>query len=116
MTAETDFRALLAAHAPLVALVGSAIAENVAPQGMPLPLVVFSSSHSIERGLNNAVLADEVTFSVQCWAEDSVTASLVADAVEAALQGAAEADSREGGFNEELQLNAVVLTVPWFVT
>lgn len=114
MSAETTFRALLAAHAPLVALVGTAIAQNVAPQGA-LPLVVFAAQHNRSLGLDGTtLLADEVTFSVQCVGNDALQADAVADAVSNAISSRAVVTGREGAFNEELQLDITVMQIQWF--
>lgn len=114
MSAETDFRALLAARPQLAALVGTRIAQNAVPQGSPLPLVVFASSHTPERSTNGTLLADEVTFTVQCVAEDSAVADQVADEVEAAIYARAEVTARDAAFNEELALDATVLVIQWW--
>ena len=42
MSAETQFRAVLAAHAPLVAVVEDRIALNAIPEGGGYPCVVFA--------------------------------------------------------------------------
>lgn len=114
MSAETALRALLAASPTLTALVGSRIAQNVVPQDEPLPLIVFSATHNPSYGIDNTLLADEVSFSVQCWANDGVSADAVADAVAAALTGTADVLSRETAYNEELKLDCTVLTVQWW--
>ena len=85
MSIEADFRATLAAHAPLTALVGTRIALNAAPEGAVMPLVVFSSSHDRTLGLDNSLLADRAELAVQCWAETAAAAESVADAVTAAV-------------------------------
>ena len=84
MTVETDFRALLAAHAPLVALVSTRIALNAVPEGSAFPLVVFAAQHTPTLGLDGTLLAHQATLDVQCWAETAAAADAVADAVVAA--------------------------------
>lgn len=114
MSAETVFTALLEAHAPLTALVGTRVAQNAVPQGEAMPLVVFGAAHNRTLGLDDTLLADEVTFSVQCWAKDAVDATAVADAVQASIGTRAEVVSRSDAYNPELDAHAVELTVFWF--
>ena len=119
MSVETDFRATLAAHAPLVALVGSRIAQDAVPEGAKPPLVVYAATHSRTLGLNGTLLADACTLQVQCWADTGAQASAVADAVTVALQ-TAPADSgacvteRATTFDPEMGLDGVQLTVEWW--
>lgn len=119
MSAEADFRAALAAHAPLAALVGSRLALNAVPQGSALPLVTFSAQHRPQLNLLGDTTDDEVTFTVQCWAANGNAADAVADAVAGAVDAAAAVHAaavteRATGFDAELQLDATVLTVQWW--
>jgi hypothetical protein len=114
VSAETTFAALLAASATLTGLVGQRIAQNAVPQGEAFPLVVFGASHDRTLGLDDTLLADEVTFVVQCWAKDAVAASAVADAVAAAVGARAELTTRSDAYNAELDAHAVELTFLWF--
>jgi hypothetical protein len=115
MSAESDFRALLAGNAPLVALVGTRIAQNAMKQGEPTPMVVFTATHQPEFGLNNSVHADRVTFDVQCWAATAIQADAVADAIVTCLAAVGVvATARATGFDAELGLDATVLTVEWW--
>jgi hypothetical protein len=111
---ETTFRALLAANSGLTALVGSRIAQNVVAQGEQLPLVVFTTAHQPSLSSNGQLLATETTFTVQCWADDSVAADAVADAVTTAIGGTADVLARESGFDSELDLHSTVLVVQWW--
>jgi hypothetical protein len=122
VSAETDMRAALAAHAPLTALVGTCLALNVAPQGMQPPLVVYASKHDPQRGLDGALQVDLVMFEVQCWARTADAAAEVADAVEAAL---AVYDGTQPGkcitvidrgnaYDPETNQNSEQLTVEWW--
>lgn len=120
MSIEADFQATLSAYAPLTALVGTRIAQNaVSTPGRPL--VVFVTSHERTLGLNNALLADECTISVQCWADTAAAADQVADAVQAALAtGAALAASavvvdRSTAYDDELGADGTILTVDWWL-
>lgn len=111
MSAETELRALLAGYAPLSALVGTRIAQNAVPAGEALPLVVFAAVHSPTYGIDNTLLADEVTFSVQCWAVDGIAADAVADAAQAAVANWADVTGRETAYSEEMKLDSTVLTI-----
>lgn len=114
MSAETTLRALLAASPTLTGLVGQRIAQNAVPQGEALPLIVFAATHAPSYGMDNTLLADDVTFTLQCWAEDGVVADAVADAAAAAIVSAGDVIERETAYNEELKLDGTVLTVQWW--
>lgn len=119
MSIETDFRALLAGHAPLVALVGPRIAQNVVPQGAATPFVAFTTQHDLTHNLLSEVMADACTLSVQCWAKTSLEADAVADACVAAVALAhptagATVISRSGGYDDEVDLHATILQVEWW--
>lgn len=119
MSVETTFRALLAAYAPLTALVGTRIAQDVMAQGQPTPFVVFTASHDLSHNLLGEVIADACMLSVQCWATTSAQSQALADAVQAAVATApadvgATTTNRTGGYDEETDLHATVLTVEWW--
>jgi hypothetical protein len=115
MSAETEFRALLAAYAPLTALVGTRIAQNAVPQAAALPYVAFTASHAPEFGLDNTLLSNVVTFSVECWAETAAAADVVANQVKAALLADARVcTSRSSAFDPDVGLDATVLTCEWW--
>jgi hypothetical protein len=117
VSAETDFRALLANHAPLQALVGDAIAVN-AMEGEPTEYVVFTATHDMLRGLNSALLSDDITFTVQCWSAQALDAAAIADAVAGAVGTApaaamAQVTGRTDVFDEATGFDGVELTVIW---
>lgn len=118
MSAETDMRALLVAHAPLTALVAGRVALNAVPENSAHPLVVFTTAQVPDLALDNTVLGTLVTHSVQCWGITSAAAQAVADAVRGAL--AANANyvvlGEASAFDEELGLDAVQLTVERWIT
>ena len=114
MSAETSFAALLAGYSPLTALVGTRIAQNAVPQNEPMPLVVFAASHAPTLGLDNTLLADEVSFTVQCWASDAVTAASVATQVQAAIGARAEMVGSSDAYNPELDAHAIEQSFLWF--
>lgn len=118
MSVESDFRALLAGHAGLTALVGTRIALNAVPQDSDYPLVVFAAQQRREYGIDNTLHGIEVTFSVQCYAETAAGAEAVAAQVRAAV--ATDADylvlDDSTAYDDELSLDAVLLTVQTWVT
>lgn len=119
MSAETDFRALLAGHAGTAALVGSAIAHNAIRSGVSVPYVVFTATHDRIHNLMGELLADQVTFAVQCWGNTAAQSEAVAAAVSAAVATAPSArgavvTSRASGYDDETGLDATVLTVEWW--
>jgi hypothetical protein len=119
MSAEGDIRALLAAHPPLVALVGNRLAQNVVAQGVPAPFLAFTSRHELTHNLLGDVVADAATFTLQCWAQTALQADQVADAARDALLLAPAARcvavlARDTGFDEEVDLHATILTVEWW--
>lgn len=122
MTVETDFRGVLAAAAGVTSLVSSRIAQNAVPQGNSYPLITFVVDHQREQSLNNTLMTEACTISVQCWAETPAAASALADAVEAAIAASATAlahdatvTARNGAFDEEMGLDAEQLAVEWWV-
>ena len=121
MSIETDFRALLAGHAPLAALVSTRIALNAVPEGASFPLVVFATSHDRQNGLDGTLLYDNCSIAVQCWADTAAIADAVADAVLAAVATAPSARSatvsdRGTTFDPDLGADGVTLTVSWWQT
>ena len=117
MSAETDFRALLASHVPLTDLVGDAIAVNAMEEG-PSDYVVFTASHDMVHGLDGTLLSDDVTFTVQCWSAKALDAAAIADAVDGAVATApaiamAQVTGRGDIFDEATGFDGVELTVIW---
>ena len=118
MSVETEFVALLLATQAVTDLVGNRVALSSVPEGQ-LPLIVFTSDHDPTYSLNNALLADEVTLNVQCWAEDGLGALAVADAVRVAIASAAASagvtvTSQSTVLDEETGLDGVTLTVSYW--
>jgi hypothetical protein len=121
MTIESDFRATLVAHAPLVALVPAArIAQNAVDPGAAGAAVVFITTHTPVLGLDNTQLGDQCAIEVQCWAETALAADAVADAVKAAVATAPAASGacvtgRATAFDPDTGQDATILTVEWWV-
>ena len=117
MSAESEFRDVLASYAPLTAIVGARIAQNAVPQGGSYPCVVFAASHAPEYGLDNTLHADLVTFDVECWARSAADADAVAAEVQAALLAAGRVCVATGGtYDPEQDLDATSLQAEWWVT
>lgn len=88
MSFETDFRAFLAANAPIAALVGTRIYPVVPAQKASLPHLVYTRldtqrghTHSGPEGLQRPRLL------VTCWAETFLVSRDLADKVRLALDG-----------------------------
>lgn len=119
MSIEADFRALLAAYQPLVALVGPRIVANAAPKGAPFPLVTFASNHAPTLGLDGTLLGNQCTLQVQCWGETAAQADAVADAVAAAvatapLEAGATVLDRSTAFDPDISKDGTTLAVEWW--
>lgn len=119
MSIESDFRALLAGNAGVTALVGANIALNAVSDSATGPAIVFSAEHARTLALDNTLLADQCTLSVQCWADTATQAEAVADAVTAAV-ATAPADAgavvldRASVYDQDLGMDGTVLTVEWW--
>ena len=116
MSAETEFRAALLAHAPLLALVPAArIAQNAAADGNAASTLVYGSTRIPDFHLDNSVGATNVQFTVQCWAGTAAAGSAIADeAVAALLAVAVVCTARSTTFDEELGLDGEELIFDWW--
>ena len=116
MSAETDLRTLLLADAPTFALVDQAISANRMEQGVGRPFIVFNRAATLrEKTLNGQVMGVLVTLTVECWGDTRVQAQAVADAVQTAIEAVFHTVSgREDAYEEDLDLEADVLTVEWW--
>ncbi len=119
MSAETQFRAVLAAHAPLVAVVEDRIALNAIPEGGGYPCVVFAVRTDPVQTLLGTDDDLQAAISVQCWAGDPAAARALADLVRAAIATApadrgAYVTADAGVFDEDLGLDGVQLEVDWW--
>lgn len=119
MSIETDFRALLAGHAALTALVGTRIAQSAVADGAGLPAVVFETAHTFIDSTDTPRLADRAAISVQCWAETSASAASVAAAVLGAIDTASASHAARvldtsTTFDAETGLDGVVINLDWW--
>lgn len=118
MSIETEFRAALLAHGPLVALIGQGVALNAAPDAQTLPYVVYAVAHDYTYTLDGSLADDTASITAQCWAKTAAQAEQVADAVATAI-GAAPVTAyaavllRETVFDPETSLDGVAITATW---
>lgn len=125
-TAAQAFRAALASHAGLAALVGQRIALNAITVDAPAPYVVYTLA---TEGQGATLLGDPAdddlryTITAECWAASAPDAGAVADQVAAAVHAADQAPgsnlcatvtARATGFDAETGLDACVLTIDWW--
>lgn len=119
MSIEADFRAQLAGYASLSSLVGTRIALSAVPDGAGMPCVTFGLVITPIVDAGNVVLAERASITVQCWGETAASAAAVADATVAAVAAApishaAQLIDRSTAYDEELGLDAVLLTFDWW--
>lgn len=116
MSAEEQFRAALAAHAPLVEVVGTRIALNAVPEDNKGDLIVFTCAAVPWQTLAGVDDTQQATITVHCWAADP---RALADLVRAAIATApaersAYVLSDETLYSPELDRDGVELTVEWW--
>lgn len=117
MSAETEFRAALIAHAPLMALLGSdaRIAQNAVTPSIGTPCVVYGSTRIPDFHLDDSAGATNVQFTAQCWGETASIAADVADAAVAALRAVSVVcTSRSTTFDEEIGIDGEELVFDWW--
>jgi hypothetical protein len=115
MSAETEFRAVLLAYAPLFSLVKTQIAQNAAEPSWMSPYIVFTSDRELGFTLNNEPTSTLVKFTVHCWAKSASAADDVADAAQTALfQAGALTVGRSTGAEPEMRINGTFLDVEWW--
>lgn len=99
-------------HEPTNDLVGARVSVNAAAQGTITPRITITTSLSPDIGLAGNIMAYGMQASIQCWADNALQASQLADRAQEALITARYAPpSRVAGYDDELRLDAVVLTV-----
>lgn len=120
MSIEADFRAQALSHAPLVALVAQRVALNAVPQGSVLPVVAYTVRHDPQYTLDGTLAVNTATVEAQCWAQTSVQAEAVADALAIGCVHVTAARScviagRATGYDPDTDLHACVVTFEWMV-
>lgn len=116
MSVESEVRAALVAHAPLLAVVpASRISVDALPESTPMPYIAFSKQgEQRELGLGGAVLGVQTTIDVQCVADTRTQALAVADLVRAALAAVGQPSaSGSGAYDPELQVEVEVVSTTW---
>lgn len=112
MTIESDIRTLLLADAAVYAETADRIVLNASGAQDGEPRIVITVQRVPDYGLDNTRLAEQVTYTLQVWAETSVHANTVADKATTALVAAGYlVSTRATGFDPDTELDAVVLTV-----
>lgn len=120
MSVETDFRGLLAGRPALASLLGSGgVALDAVAEGDEPPYVIFSVRHSPQLGLDNTVLTDQCSITVQSWAGTAAEAAAIADQVALAVAAAPTARGacvveRTSTIDAELGLDGVQQVVEWW--
>lgn len=115
MSAATSLQALLLATSGVTSLCGTRIASDRMEQGSARPFIVYTGSDEPQRALDGSVHGTLTTFEIQCWGDSRASAEAVADAVQAACDGAHQyITARAAGSDNELDLEAVVMTCLWW--
>ena len=116
MSAETALYAVLAAYAPLTALVSTRIYPDAIPEDKALPAVVYSSeSATPEVCLNNSIVATATRFRIAAWGTTRTAAAAVGDQIVAALIATGVPyDNRASGFDPEVGQFADITEITWW--
>lgn len=116
MSAESDLRAALLAHAPLVAAVPAArISIDAAAQDQPRPYIVFSVQTAEPTwGLGNALLGVVTSIDIQIVGRTRAESIAVRELVQDALLAAGWPWVRTtAGYDAENDIEAEVVSVNW---
>lgn len=117
MSAESELRAVLTGHAPLIAQVpATRISIDAVLPTVARPFVAFSKQQrSDELGLDGGLLAVQSTIDIQCVGSSRSNAIVVADLVRDALRAAGmPRDRGSAGYDAENDLEVEIVTVDWF--
>jgi len=98
--------------APAVAeLVAQRVYPDVAPQGEPLPLIVFDRSSSQPTyTIDGGLAAMAANISIACWASDRMDADQLAQVAADALQTAGcYSQDRRAGYDPETEAYATII-------
>lgn len=117
MSAESELRAALLAHAPLLAAVPAArISIDAVDVSAARPYIAFSKQlRADDYALGGAWLATQSTIDIQCVGASRSNAIAVADLVRQALVLAGMPSERgSAGYDAENDLEVEIVTVDWF--
>lgn len=116
MSAEAELRAVLTAHAPLMAVVpASRIAIDAVPQDGDRPFIAFSTQAAEPTfGLSNALLGTVTSIDIQIVGANRAQAIAIRELVQSALLAAGWPWVRStAGYDAENDLEAEVVSVNW---
>lgn len=116
MSAEADLRALIVAHAPLLAAVpATRIQIDAVDQGAARPYIAFSKQAALPTfGLDNTLLGTIATIDIQCIGTNRSNAIAVRELVEAALiAGGQPWVGASAAYDPDNDLEVEVLTLDW---
>lgn len=117
MSAESELRDALLAHAPLLAAVPAArISIDAVSATAARPYIAFSKQlRTDDFGLDNTWLAAQSTIDIQCVGSSRANAIAVAELVRDALRIAGMPSERgSAGYDAENDLEVEIVTVDWF--
>lgn len=117
MSAESELRDALVAHAPLIAVVPAArISIDAVLPTAAKPYIAFSKQQrGDELGLDGGLLAVQSTIDIQCVGSSRSNAIAVAELVRAALRaGGMPSDRGSAGYDADNDLEVEIVTVDWF--
>lgn len=117
MSAESELRAVLLAHAPLTAAVpGARISIDAVMPTATRPYIAFSKQLRVDdNGLDNTLLGATSTIDIQCVGSSRANAIVVAGLVRDALRaGGMPSDRGSAGYDAENDLEVEIVTVDWF--
>lgn len=117
MSAESELRDALLAHAPLVAVVPSArISIDAVDIGASKPYIAFSKQlRTDDHGMNGTWLAGQSTIDIQCVGSSRANAIAVAGLVrDALIQAGMPSERGSAGYDAENDLEVEIVTVEWF--
>lgn len=116
MSVEAELRAVLVAHAPLLAVVPAArIAIDAVPQDQARPYIAFSTQTSEPTfGLSNALLGNITSIDIQIVGTTRAQAIAARELVQDALLAAGWPWVRTtAGYDAENDIEAEVVSVNW---
>lgn len=117
MSAESDVRDWLVAHAALLAVVPKTrIGWDAVDQDVPRPYIFLNKERDEpDWGLDNTLFGSDVTMSITCVGRNRAQGIEVANLVRAALVAADQPyDTGTAGFDPENGIEGEVVLVSWY--